>query len=157
MLVAQEAVDNSQEINNDRTARKAQLANQIAELTAKLAEVNAELAEVESKGSARQEFIASVVNFESRAVALGNGLHNHLLEKISQERHEAPFRELPDTLKEGVRFAVSRKGIKSITLPTFARLHKYRRDQINDALLEQTMGRVYDANLKIEDILSPEK
>jgi hypothetical protein len=157
MQTAQDTFDNKDQIDAQRNGQKSALASQISELTAKLEAANLELHRLEKLGSARQEFIAKVKSFESKVVATATGLWNHLANKLSTEKYDAPFKELTSGLKEVVVFAVNRTGIKGLTLPTFTRLHRLTEDQISNALLDATMERVYNATVKVEEILTPEE
>lgn len=157
MLAEQSTFDQAPEIDRQRTERKAELTRTINELKATLATHESELAELVSKGSVRQEFIAAVRRFEDRIFAIATGTFNHLLERNAQKQYRAPYRELPESLKEGIRFVVNRLGFRAYTLPTFARLHRLPDDQISNALLESTMERVHDGACKLEEVLEEKK
>jgi hypothetical protein len=157
MSEAQETFDNQPAIDAERSEQKLELAQRINEIEIQLADARNELAALTKLGSAREQFINSVSTFESRVVAIGNGLYNHMLDKISNQKHDSIYRSLPSTLKEGILFAVNRLGFKGMTQPTFTRIHRLSPDQISNALLDQTMERVYDATIKVEKVLTPEK
>jgi DNA-binding transcriptional MocR family regulator len=81
----------------------------------------------------RDEFIEFAKRAEQRITQIATASYGHLLEKFSQDRHEAPFAELTDLLKEEIRFKVDRSGVRTFTQPSFARLHAAPRESITKA------------------------
>jgi hypothetical protein len=74
IAAARETFENGPTLDKERTERKSRLASTIAELTAKLEAAKADLATIEKLGSARDQYIASVIGFEGRGMSLATGL-----------------------------------------------------------------------------------
>jgi ABC-type uncharacterized transport system ATPase component len=101
----------------------------------------------------RDEFIAFAKRADQRIVSIATGVYNFLLEKISQDRHEASYKELTPLLEENVTFRVDRSGVRGLTQANFARLHATPADKILNAMVEASLNKVYDATEKLEKAL----
>jgi chromosome segregation ATPase len=146
----QERFDNKDSIDAERTAKRHELNARIIELIQQTNELKAELDSLNREGSVRQQFIEFAKKAESRIQAIATGAYNFLLNKFSQERHEANYAELTDLLKEDVRFKVDRSGIKFLTQPSFATLHRVPADKVVNAQVEAVLEKVYTATEKLE-------
>jgi DNA repair exonuclease SbcCD ATPase subunit len=154
MSEQQSRFDNKDSIDKERTDKRQELSSKVAELTQQLNAAQAELDQLNRAGSVRDEFIAFAKQVEGRITAISTGAYNFLLEKISQDKHEASYKELTPLLSESVRFAVDRLGIRFFTQGNFASLHRTHTDQITNARIEATLEKVYSASEKIEGALS---
>jgi hypothetical protein len=154
MNAAQERFDNKDAIDAETNKRKGELASLIADLSAKLDEARTEMRELEEDGSVRDGFIKSASKFEQEVNAIATGVWGHLSERISREKYDgSSYRELPSSLKDVVLFKLGKLGIKAFTLPSFQRLHSRPKEAISNALLEQSMERVHNAMVKLEEVL----
>jgi len=90
---------------------------------------------------------------ELRITQIATATYGHLLEKFSQDRHDAPFAELTELLKEAIRFKVDRSGIRTFTQPSFARLYAAPQESITNARIESTLEKVFSATEKLETVL----
>jgi hypothetical protein len=154
MAEQQERFDNKSKIDAERTKRKGELFLKINELHRQLNETQAELDKLKSKGSVRDEFIAFAKVAEGRITGIAGGVYKFLLEKFSQERHEATYKELTPLLKEDVTFKLDRSGIRGLAECTFfATLHRLPVEQITDARIKATLEKVYTATEKLEKAL----
>ena len=89
MATQQERFDNKDSVDKKRSDKRLELSTKIGELTQQLRSAEAELDQLNRVGSVRDEFIAFAKRAEQRIVSRATGVHNFLLEKISQDRHEA--------------------------------------------------------------------
>ena len=154
MATQQERFDNKDAIDKERTDKRQELSAKVAELTQQLRETQSKLDQLNASGSVRDGFIAFAKSAEGRIAAIATGTYNFLLEKISQEKHEAPYKELTPLLAESVRFAVDRLGIRFLIQGGFAALHRTPADKITNARIEATLEKVYTATEKLEAALS---
>jgi hypothetical protein len=154
MATEQERFDNKDAIDKERTDKRVALPEKINELTRQLNEAKAEFDKLTSEGSVRDGFIEFAKRAELRITQIATGVYGFLLEKLSQDRHETPFAELTDLLKEEIRFKVDRSGVRTFTQPSFARLHAAPRENITKARIEATLEKVYSATEKIEEALN---
>jgi predicted RNase H-like nuclease (RuvC/YqgF family) len=154
MTTEQEKFDRRDEIDAAAKAKRHELSWKVSELTRQLHEAQAELDQLNREGSVRDRFIAFVKQTEQRILTIATGTYNFLLEKFSQDRHEAGFKELTPLLKEDVEFRVDRSGIGGLTQPSFVRLYSVPNDHITDARIETTLNKVYDASEKLEKVLN---
>jgi DNA repair exonuclease SbcCD ATPase subunit len=148
----QKRFDNKDAMDNANAAKRQELFATIADLTQQLNAAQAELDQLERAGSVRDGFIEFAQRAEQRITQIATGVYGYLLEKFSQDRHEAPFAELTPLLKEDVRFKVDRSGVRTFTLPGFARFHAVPKDQITNARIESTLEKVYSATQKLEAV-----
>ena len=153
MANQQERFDNKDSIDKERADKRLELSAKIGELTRQLNAAQVELDQLNRIGSVRDEFIAFAKQAEQRLVSIATGVYNFLLEKISQARHEASYKELTPLLSEDVRFKADRSGIRGLTQANFARLHATPADQIFNATIEATLEKVYTATEKLEGAL----
>ena len=153
MSEQQSRFDNKDSIDKERTDKRQKLSSKVAELTQQLNAAQAELEQLNRSGSVREEFIGFAKQAEQRIVSIATGVYNFLLEKISQDRHEARYKELTPLLSESVRFKVDRSGVRTFTQPSFARLHAAPKEQITNARINATLEKVYTATEKLEGAL----
>jgi hypothetical protein len=153
MVTERKRFDNKDAIDNSNTAKRQELYATIADLTQQLNAAQAELDQLKRSGSVRDGFIGFAQRAEQRITQIATGVYGYLLEKLSQDRHEAPFAELTPLLKEDVRFKVDRSGVRTYTLPGYARFHAVPKDQITNARIEATLEKVYTATEKLEAVL----
>lgn len=153
MATEQKRFDNKDAIDKERTEKRQKLYATIADLTQQLNAAQAELDQLKRSGSVRDGFIEFAQRAEQRITQIATGIYGYLLEKISQDRHEAPFSELTQLLKEDVRFKADRSGVRTYTLPGYGRFHAVPQDQITNARIEATLEKVYSATEKLEAVL----
>jgi hypothetical protein len=153
MATEQEKFDRKDEIDKERTDKRGQLIAKVNELTAQLNAAKAELDQLNREGSVRDGWIEFAKRAELRITQIATATYGHLLEKFSQDRHEAPFSELTELLKEEIRFKADRSGVRTFTHPSFARLHAAPRESITNARIEATLKKVFTAAEKLEHIL----
>jgi hypothetical protein len=153
MATEQKRFDNKDAIDKANTDKRQKLYATIADLTEKLNAAKSELDQLNRTGSVRDGFIEFAQRAEQRITQIATGIYGYLLEKFSQERHEAPFAELTQLLKEDVRFKADRSGVRTYTLPGYARFHAVPKDQITNARIEATLEKVYSATEKLETVL----
>jgi hypothetical protein len=154
MSEQRERFDNKDSIDKERHDKRTELATKIGELTIQLREAQAELDQLNSEGSVRDGFIRFAKDIEGRIAGIASGVYKYLLERFSQERHEATYSELMPLLKEDVTFRVDRTGIKGMAQSTlFATLHRTPDSQITDARVEATLEKVFTATEKLEKAL----
>jgi hypothetical protein len=153
MATEQEQFNRKDEIDKANADKRQQLYNTISDLSQQLNAAQAELKQLNQAGSVRDEFIAFAARAEQRITSIATGIYGYLLEKFSQDRHEAPFAELTQLLKEDVRFKADRSGVRTYTLPGYARFHAVPKDQITNARIEATLEKVYSATEKLEAVL----
>jgi hypothetical protein len=153
MATQQERFDHKDEIDKANTDKRQELYNTISELTQRLNAAKGELDQLNRAGSVRDGFIAFAARAEQRITSIATGVYGYLLEKFSQDRHEAPFGELTALLKEEIRFKVDRSGVRGLTQPSFARLHEAPKESITNARIEATLEKVYTATEKLEGAL----
>jgi hypothetical protein len=153
MATEQARFHNKDAIDKERTTKRAELSAKIIELIQQTNAAQAELDKLTRAGSVRDEFIEFAKRAEQRITQIATATYGHLLEKFSQDRHEAPFAELTDLLKEEIRFKVDRSGVRTFTQPSFARLHAAPRESITNARIEATLEKVYAATEKLEGAL----
>jgi hypothetical protein len=149
----QSRFDNKDAIDKERTDKRQKLSSKVAELTQQLNAAQAELDQLNRSGSVRDEFIGFAKQAEQRIVSIATGVYNFLLEKISQDKHEASYRELTPLLKEDVTFKVDRSGVRGLTQASFARLHAAPKEQISNARIEASLEKVYTATETLEKVL----
>jgi hypothetical protein len=153
MATEQNRFDHKDAIDKERTDKRQQLHAKITELIQQTNAAQSELDQLKRAGSVRDGFIEFAQRAEQRITQIATGIYGYLLEKFSQERHEAPFAELTQLLKEDVRFKADRSGVRTFTLPGFARLHAAPKEQISNARIEATLEKVYSATEKLEAVL----
>jgi hypothetical protein len=153
METEQDRFDNKEAIDNANTSKRRELYATIADLTQQLNEAQSELDQLNRTGSVRDGFIEFAQRAEQRITQIATATYGYLLEKFSQERHEASFAELTPLLKEDVRFKVDRSGVRTYTLPGYARFHAVPKDQITNARIEATLDKVNTATEKLEAVL----
>jgi hypothetical protein len=153
MSEQQSRFDNKDAIDKERTDKRQELSAKVSELTQQLNAAQAELEQLNRAGSVRDEFIAFAKQAEQRVVSIATGVYGFLLDHFSLQRHEAAFSELTPLLKEDVRFKVDRCGIRSLTQPSFTRLHVTPADRILNAIVEASLNKVYDATERLEKLL----
>jgi hypothetical protein len=153
MATEQERFNNKDAIDKERTTKRAELSAKIIELIQQTNAAQAELDKLTRAGSVRDEFIEFAKRAEQRITQIATATYGHLLEKFSQDRHEAPFAELTALLKEEIRFKVDRSGVRTFTQPSFARLHAAPKESITNARIEATLEKVYTATEKLEGAL----
>jgi hypothetical protein len=153
MATEQERFNNKDAIDKERTDKRQELHAKIIELIQQTNAAQAELDKLTRAGSVRDEFIEFAKRAEQRITQIATATYGHLLEKLSQDRHEAPFAELTDLLKEEIRFKVDRSGVRTFTQPSFARLHAAPKESITNARIEATLEKVFTATEKLEHIL----
>jgi hypothetical protein len=149
----QSRFDNRAQLHAERTARKNELHSKISELYTQLNAAQAELDQLKSEGTVRDRFIRFAKDAESRITGIATGVYNYLLEKISQDKHEASYKELTPLLKEEVTFKVDRSGIRFLTQGMFASLRDAAAEHISDARVEAVLNKVYTATEKWEGAL----
>jgi hypothetical protein len=153
MATEQARFDNKDAIDKERTTKRAELSAKISELIQQTNAAQSELDKLTRAGSVRDEFIEFAKRAEQRITQIATATYGHLLEKFSQDRHEAPFSELTDLLKEEIRFKVDRSGVRTFTQPSFARLHAAPKEHITNARINATLEKVYTATEKLEGAL----
>jgi hypothetical protein len=153
MATEQARFDNKDAIDKERTTKRAELSAKIIELIQQTNAAQAELDKLTRAGSVRDEFIEFAKRAEQRITQIATATYGHLLEKFSQDRHEAPFAELTDLLKEEIRFKVDRSGVRTFTQASFARLHAAPKESITNARIEATLEKLYTATEKLEGAL----
>jgi hypothetical protein len=149
----QSRFDNRAQLDAERTARKNELHSKISELYTQLNAAQTELDQLKSEGTVRDRFIRFAKDAESRITGIATGVYNYLLEKISQDKHEASYKELTPLLKEEVAFKVDRSGIRFLTQGMFASLRDAAAEHISDARVEAVLNKVYTATEKLEGAL----
>jgi hypothetical protein len=105
-------------------------------------------------GSTCDGFIEFAKRAEGQIAAIATGAYGFFLDKIALDKHEASYAELTPLLKESVRFAVDRLGIRFFTQGNFASLNRAPAEQITNARIEATLEKVYAATEKIEGALA---
>jgi hypothetical protein len=153
MATEQERFNNKDAIDKERTDKRQELHAKIIELIQQTNAAQAELDKLTRAGSVRDEFIEFAKRAEQRITQIATATYGHLLEKFSQDRHEAPYSELTELLKEDVRFKVDRSGVRTFTQPSFARLHAAPKESISNARVEATLEKIFSAAEKIEGVL----
>ena len=153
MATQQERFDNKDAIDKERTDKRQELSAKVAELTQQLNAAQGELDQLNQAGSVRDGFIAFAARAEQRITSIATGVYGYLLEKFSQDRHEAPFSELTELLKEEIRFKADRSGVRRLTQASFARLYAASKEHITNARIEATLEKVYTATEKLEGAL----
>jgi hypothetical protein len=153
MLEQQDRFDNKDAIDKERTDKRVELSAKVAELTAQLRAAESELENLNREGSVRDGWIEFAKRAEQRITSIATGAYNYLLEKISQDKHEASYKELTPLLKEDLKFKVDRSGVRGLTQASFARLHAAPKEQISNARIEATLEKVYTATETLEKIL----
>jgi hypothetical protein len=153
MASQQTRFDQRAQLDAERTTRKNELHAKISELYTQLNAAQAELDQLKSEGTVRDGFIRFVKDAESRITGIATGVYNYLLEKISQDKHEASYKELTPLLKEEVTFKVDRSGIRFLTQGMFASLRDAAAEHISDARVEAVLNKVYTATEKLEGAL----
>jgi hypothetical protein len=153
MATQQDRFNNKDAIDKERTDKRQELSAKVAELTAQLRVAESELENLNREGSVRDGWIEFAKRAEQRIVSIATGVYSYLLEKISNERHEASYKELTSLLKESVRFKVDRSGIRGLTQASFSRLHATPKDQISNARIEATLEKVFSATETLEKVL----
>ena len=141
--------DQRAQLDAESTARKNELHAKITELYAQLNAAQAEFNQLKSEGTVRDGFIRFAKDAESRITGIATGVYNYLLEKISQDKHEASYKELTPLLKEEVIFKANRSGIRFLAQGNFATLHTATADKISNARIEATLEKVYTATEKL--------
>jgi hypothetical protein len=154
MSEQQTRFDNKDAIDNERTDKRQELSATIDELTQRLRDAQSKLDDLNRVGSMRAQFIDFAQRAEGQITAIATGVYGFMLDKIALDRHEASYKELTPLLKESVRFAVDRLGIRFFTQGNFAALHRTPTDKISDARIEATLEKVYSATEKLEGALS---
>jgi hypothetical protein len=153
LATEQEKFDRKDEPDAAAANKRGQLIAKVNELTAQLNAAKSELDQLNREGSVRDGWIEFAKRAEQRITQIATGAYGHLLEKFSQDRHEAPFSELTELLKEEIRFKVDRSGVRTFTQPSFARLHAAQKESITNARIEATLEKVYTATEKLEGAL----
>jgi hypothetical protein len=153
MADQQDRFDHKDELDKKRTEKRHELSAKVAELTAQLRWAESELETLNREGSVRDGWIEFAKRAEQRITSIATGVYNFLLERISQDKHEATYKELSPLLKESVKFKVDRSGIRGLTQATFARLHATPQDQISNARIAATLEKVYTATETLEKVL----
>jgi hypothetical protein len=153
MATQQERFDNKDAIDKANAEKRQELSATIAELSRQLSAAQSELDQLNAAGSVRDGWIAFTKQAENRIVSIATGVYNFLLEKFSQDRHEASYRELTELLREEIRFKVDRSGVRSLSQASFARLHAVPKDSITNARVEASLEKVFTAAEKLERIL----
>lgn len=153
MATEKKRFDNKDAIDKERADKRQNLYATVADLTQQLNAAQSELDQLKRAGSVRDGFIEFAQRAEQRITQIATGIYGYLLEKFSQDRHEAPFAELTDLLKEEIRFKVDRSGVRTFTQSSFARLHAAPKESITNARIEATLEKVYTATEKIETVL----
>ena len=153
MATEQEKFDRKDELDASAANKRGQLIAKVNELTAQLNAAKAELDQLNREGSVRDGWIEFAKRAELRITQIATATYGHLLEKFSKDRHEAPFAELTDLLKEEIRFKVDRSGVRTFTQPSFSRLHAAPKESITNARIEATLEKVYTATEKLEGAL----
>jgi chromosome segregation ATPase len=156
MQDAQDRFDDKDRLDRERTQQKQSLEVRIADLQAQLNSLQEKLDRLNALGSVRQKFLDDVKTLENRVPTLANAAWKFLADKFANEKHGATFSELTKGLKEGIEFAVNRLGLRAMLSYTFCRVHRIPAGQISDAFLDQTMQRIFDATVKVEEILNQE-
>jgi hypothetical protein len=153
MATEQEKFDRKDELDASAANKRGQLIAKVNELTAQLNAAKSELDQLNREGSVRDGWIEFAKRAEQRITQIATATYGHLLEKFSQDRHEAPFSELTELLKEEIRFKVDRSGVRTFTQASFARLHAAPKESITNARIEATLEKVYTATEKLEGAL----
>jgi hypothetical protein len=153
MATEQEKFDRKDELDASAANKRGQLIAKVNELTAQLNAAKAELDQLNREGSVRDGWIEFAKRAELRITQIATATYGHLLEKFSQDRHEAPFSELTELLKEEIRFKVDRSGVRTFTQPSFARLHAAPKESVTNARIEATLEKVYTATERLEGAL----
>jgi hypothetical protein len=94
MAEQQERFDNRDQLDAERNSRRIALSVKIEELTRQLTDAQGEIDTLNKTGSIREQFIAFAKQIESRISGIANATYKFLLEKVSQERHEASYSQL---------------------------------------------------------------
>lgn len=153
LATEQNKFDRKDELDAAAANKRGQLIAKVNELTAQLNAAKSELDQLNREGSVRDGWIESAKRAELRITQIATGAYGHLLERFSQERHEAPYRELTELLREEIKFKVDRSGIRSFAQPSFARLHEAPKESITNARITATLEKVHAAAEKIEAVL----
>jgi hypothetical protein len=153
MATEQEKFDRRDELDASAANKRGQLIAKVNELTAQLNAAKSELDQLNREGSVRDGWIEFAKRAEQRITQIATATYGHLLEKFSQDRHEAPFSELTELLKEEIRFKADRSGVRTFTQPSFARLHAAPKDSVTNARVEVSLEKVFTATEKLEHIL----
>jgi hypothetical protein len=153
MADQQDRFDHKDELDKEQTEKRRELSAKVAELTQQLRETQNELDDLNRAGSTRDGFIEFAKRAEGQITAIATGAYGFLLDKIALYKHEASYAELTPLLKESVRFAVDRLGVRFYTQGNFSSLHRTPADQITNARIEATLEKVYSATQKIEGAL----
>jgi hypothetical protein len=153
MAEEQDRFDRKDELDKERNDKRQELCAKISELTIQLRDARSTLDDLNRAGSTRDGWIAFAKRAEGQITAIATGAYGYLLEKISQDKHEAGYKELTPLLAESVRFAVDRLGIKFFTSSNFVSLNRAPAEQINNARIEATLEKIYAATEKIEGAL----
>src|SRR4029077_5943974 len=119
MAAEQEKFDRKDELDAAAANKRGQLIAKVSELTSQLNAAKSELDQLNREGSVRDGWIEFAKRAELRITQIATATYGHLLEKFSKDRHEAPFAELTDLLKEEIRFKVDRSGVRTFTQPSF--------------------------------------
>ena len=153
MATQQDRFDHKDSIDKANTDKRQELYNTISELSQQLNAAKGELDQLNRVGSVRDGYIEFAKRAEQRITSISTGVYNFLLEKISNDRHEASYKELTPLLKEDVAFKVDRSGVRGLTQASFARLHAAPKEQISNARIEATLEKVYTATETLEKVL----
>ena len=153
MATEQERFNNKDAIDKANADKRQELYNTISELSQQLNAAKGELDQLNRVGSVHDGYIEFAKRAEQRITQIATGAYGHLLERFSQDRHEAPFAELTELLKEEIRFKVDRSGVRTFTQPSFARLHATPKESITNARVAAVMEKVSTAADRIEGAL----
>ena len=153
MATEQERFNNKDAIDKANADKRQELYNTISELSQQLNAAKGELDQLNRVGSVHDGYIEFAKRAEQRITQIATGAYGHLLERFSQDRHEAPFAELTELLKEEIRFKVDRSGVRTFTQPSFARLHATPKESVTNARVAAVMEKVSTAADRIEGAL----
>ena len=154
MAEAQSDFDRKDELDAAAAQKRQELSARVAELTQLLRSTQSELDQLNAQGSTRDQFIAFASSFEQRISALASGVFNYVLDRLSQERFDSDCRSLTPNLQEEILFRNGKLNIKRLTQGSFARLHKHKKEQITNELVDSVMERVYSASEALEAVLN---
>ena len=101
MATQQERFDHKDSIDKANTDKRQELYNTISELSQQLNAAKGELDQLNRVGSVRDEFIAFAARAEQRITSIATGVYNFLLEKTSNDRHEARLQRTYSAIEGG--------------------------------------------------------
>jgi hypothetical protein len=148
------------ELHDARRAQDvARLTREFEDLQAKLAATKSELDQLKAVPTERDAYVAVLVDAETQTSAIANGEYNRILADLSSDAYDSDFRDLPETLKDGITFQAKRSGLLTYIQGSWQRLFRLKEaGSISEPVIQSTVEKVsraiehLESNIPSEDI-----